>query len=53
VTSARFEELVGVLDPAQRASIVAALELFAATERGQPAVAAHAWARRAATQRFA
>jgi hypothetical protein len=39
---ARFEELAGALDPAQRASIVAVLEGFAATERGQPAVAARA-----------
>ena len=37
----RFEELVDALDPAQRATVVAVLELFAATESGQPADAAH------------
>ena len=39
---ARFEELIGALDPAQRAAIVAVLDVFAATESGQPADAAHA-----------
>lgn len=38
----RFEELVGALDPAQRAAVVAVLELFAETESGQPADAARA-----------
>ena len=36
----RFDELFGALDPAQRAAVVAVLELFAATESGQPADAA-------------
>jgi hypothetical protein len=37
---ARFDELASALDPAQRAAVVAVLELFAATESGQPADAA-------------
>jgi hypothetical protein len=37
---ARFEELASALDRAQRAAVVAVLELFAATESGQPADAA-------------
>jgi hypothetical protein len=37
---ARFEELINALDPTQRAAVVAVLEVFAATERGQPAEAA-------------
>lgn len=37
---ARFEELASALDPSQRAAVVAVLELFAATESGQPADAA-------------
>lgn len=36
----RFDELVDALDPAQRAAVVAVLELFAGTESGQPADAA-------------
>jgi hypothetical protein len=38
----RFEEFADALDPAQRAAVVAVLELFAATESGQPADAARA-----------
>jgi hypothetical protein len=36
----RFEELAGALTAAQRAAVVAALEVFGAAESGQPAEAA-------------
>jgi hypothetical protein len=36
----RFEELIDALDLAQRAAVVSVLELFAASESGQPADAA-------------
>jgi len=39
---ARFAELVETLDPAQRAAVVAVLEMFATTESGQLADAARA-----------
>ncbi len=42
----RFQELFTALDPAQRAAVVAALELFGANESGQPADAARAAAER-------
>ncbi len=38
----RFQELINALDPAQRAAVIAVLELFVATESGQPADAARA-----------
>ncbi len=38
----RFEELAGALTPAQRAAVVAVLDVFGAAESGQPADAARA-----------